>query len=296
MSPRIGWIYGLYHVDKPDKIRYVGKTVSRRGVKDRVYHHKYDAVKYQNKYPSQRWIRKHGPEKISFRILEEVPSDRINEAEIRWIEELRGRGDADLNVLPGGEGLTSEMVAGEKNPKSRMTWKRVREIRAEAALRYVPTMEVTEEFGVGWAAASKMLRNDSWYDPGYNPDLRITPLQNNATGSREDLTYNRRFSTEMVEEIRQKYLSGVPTSQLCSTYGTGTTSIYRVLFRSYGSEESRLACVKFKKSRVRGKLTQEQRDEIVRKVSEGRSKESVAREYGVTSHTVEYHLQRAKIE
>lgn len=295
MTGRTGWIYALYHVDDPDRIRYVGKTVSRRGVKDRVYHHKYDAQKYQNTYPSQAWIRKHGPEKISFKVLETAVENELNDLEIQWIAMLRELGQADLNALPGGEGVTSEMTSGEKNPKSRMTWARVREIRKEASTRYVPTIEVSEEFGVQWAAASKMLRNDSWYDPDYDPGLRITPVQNNSTGSQEDLTYNRRFSTEMVEEIRQKYLSGVSTSQLCSMYGTGTTSICRVLFRSYGSEESRLACVKFKKSRVRGKLTQDQRDEIVRKVSEGRSKESVAREYGVSPATITYHVRHAKI-
>src|SRR6478609_7048434 len=102
MENRIGWIYGLFDIEAPERIRYAGKTISRRGVADRVYHHVWGAKKLKVSVPSAYWIRKIGPGRVGYVVLEEVTSDKIDEAEIRWIRDLRSRGFADLNITEGG--------------------------------------------------------------------------------------------------------------------------------------------------------------------------------------------------
>lgn len=295
MSERIGWIYGLYLEGEPENIRYVGKTVSRRGVASRVYHHKYNARTTADPYPVYHWIRKHGDDAVRFRVLETTAQDRINESEIRLIREYRSRGLADLNILSGGDGVSSEEVTGEKNPKAKVTWAQVKAIREEAQKRYVPTTEISQKYGIQHAAASKILRNYSWYDPEYTPDTRISASDHAKNGD-SGFAHNRIFSDRQVDEVRKDYLSGATSKTLAKRYGIGQTSISRILFRDYGSEELRQECVSHQEKMRLKKLTADQIQEINTRVFEGEAKEALAREFNVAPGTIWYHVERAKIE
>lgn len=101
-------IYGLFHVDEPDRIRYVGQTT--KTARRRYKNHCNTAIREDGskdyRVPVHRWMRKHGVQKIEYTILQEVPRvEDLDDAETAWIEKLgtltRLRGGG-LNVSPGG--------------------------------------------------------------------------------------------------------------------------------------------------------------------------------------------------
>ena len=241
MEKRRGWIYGLYDIENPENIRYCGKTISRRGVSFRVYHHKWSARRFNTQMPSARWIRKIGEDRLGFRVLEEVSAEGIDGAEISWISRLRESGMADLNVLPGGDGTSSEAVTGEKNPRARVKKSQVQEIRARAVKQYVSPSEEASRLGINPAAVTKILNNTSWFDPGYDPATRITAKQEsrNPTGTHRVW---RAIPNSEVERIRRRYLQGDTIPEIIKSEGVPRTSLRRLLFESYGSEESREMC------------------------------------------------------
>lgn len=297
MTERIGWIYGLFDTEEPNRIRYGGKTLSRRGVADRIYHHIWGARKLNKPIPSAHWIRKIGGDRVGYVILEETTSDLIDEAEIRWIAELRSRGMADLNVTSGGDGQTSEQVSGEKNPRSKLTWDIVRSLREAAATDYVSTSEIARAYGLTPAAVSKILRNANWYDPQYNPKARLTVSDTNQNAEEDELVW-RTLTDSKVEELRHLYLSGVSVSEIVTLTSKPSTSVHRALFHKYGSEESRLACVA-KRGPVR-KMTKNTPDEvkasIVQRYRAGESQASLSRELGVSQATISLWVRHDRLK
>lgn len=287
MKERIGWIYGLFDIEEPNRIRYGGKTLSRRGVADRVYHHLWGARKLNRPIPSAHWIRKIGKDRVGYVILEETTADLIDEAEIRWIAELRSRGMADLNVTDGGDGQTSEQVSGEKNPRAKLTWDTIRSIRETATTNYVSTSQIARTYELTPASVSKILRNANWYDPQYNPNTRLTVSDTNQSAEEEELVW-RTLTDTKVEELRELYLSGVSVSEIVTLTGKPSTSVHRALFHKYGSEESRLACIA-KRGSAR-KMTKNTPDEvkaaIVQRYRAGESQASLSRELGVSQPTI----------
>lgn len=287
MKERIGWIYGLFDIEEPNRIRYGGKTLSRRGVTDRVYHHLWGAKKLNQSIPSAHWIRKIGGDRVGYVVLEETTADLIDEAEIRWIAELRSRGMADLNVTDGGDGQTSEQVSGEKNPRAKLTWDIVRSIRETVTTDYVPTSQIARTYELTPAAVSKILRNANWYDPQYNPNTRLTVSDTNQSAEEDALVW-RTLTDTKVEELRDLYLSGVSVSEIVTLTSKPSTSVHRALFHKYGSEESRLACVA-KRGSAR-KMTKSTPDEvkalIVQRYRAGESQASLSRELGVSQPTI----------
>ena len=291
MDTRQGWIYGLFNTEDPGKIRYVGQTRSRRGVSDRLYHHIYDAISLQRPYPVQRWIRKRGRDSISVIVLEEVSVPELDDREIHWITHYRALGQADLNLLSGGTGMPSDAMSGECNPKATLTWDIVRSLRVEAQSKYVSPRQVAALYGMTSAAISKVLLNQSWFDPEYDPSLRVghekaeTPLW-------------RALTDAEVEDVRQRYLSGVPITEIVRIYGVPRTTVTRCLFDLYGSEESRQACV-VKRGPVRPrppKISDSQKREAVSRYRAGESQGSIARDLGVTQGAISGWVTSGKLE
>lgn len=288
---RVAWVYGLKEKGS-DKIRYVGKTVSRRGVKDRVYHHKWGAENRFKGVPSQRWIRKIGSDRVEFEILEETTEELAGVLERQWIRTLKLRGEADLNITEGGDGRTSRETSGELNPRSVFTWSQVRELRERAKKEYVCSEREARKMGVTRSAVDKILRNTSWVDPDYNPGDRITYRTLNEDPLSRETVY-RRFSNKEVEDIRKKYLEGYTVDELAQEFETGGTTVRRILFEKYGSEESRNRCRAERESRVRGKIPKENLPLILKLHREGATYAEIARRFGVTPPTAKRYVERA---
>jgi len=77
-----------------------------------MFHRYYAGTRYQGApniydYPLYRWMRKHSVENIFVEVLEVVKGrELLNEAEVRWIEELGTFGANGLNQCAGGTSVT----------------------------------------------------------------------------------------------------------------------------------------------------------------------------------------------
>ena len=89
-------IYGLIDGGTLE-LRYVGKTT--HPIENRLRGHK--AGKGPNKHLN-RWL---ASTPVNVIVLERDPAD-LDEAEVRWIREMRERGARLLNILAGGQGWT----------------------------------------------------------------------------------------------------------------------------------------------------------------------------------------------
>ncbi|QGF20331.1 G-I-Y Y-I-G endonuclease [Gordonia phage Sixama] len=92
----MGVIYALHTGDYD--FRYVGQT--KHTSKYRLRRHKEAAV--AGTYPVHSWMRKHGISSIKIATLEEVDSEFLNFAEVKWISILRAEGKRLLNCDDGG--------------------------------------------------------------------------------------------------------------------------------------------------------------------------------------------------
>lgn len=119
-----GTIYGLLDAADMDcEIRYVGKTISP--ILARINNHKAGARRGDD-WASARWIRKIGPERVRFTIIESgVELDVLSDREIFWIRELNTyKSSRGLNSTPGGDGpaWTDESRAKASASKFGVKW------------------------------------------------------------------------------------------------------------------------------------------------------------------------------
>ncbi len=122
----IWWIYGLYDPDKPEEIRYVGKT--EKGLSSRLGEHIRDATRYGRAphVPRNRWIKKIFAQG-RLPILRQLdtglgihPYDWIV-SEQCWIAYYRFMGHGLLNVTAGGEGSIGQKHSAEVRAKMSLT-------------------------------------------------------------------------------------------------------------------------------------------------------------------------------
>lgn len=188
-------IYGLYHVDDPTRIRYVGQTC--RGINVRMRQHRHFA-KADEPFPVYRWIRKHGVDAVGVAVLEVVPSrSDLNVAEQRWIAQFGGI-KALLNAREGGmqagvsEATRAKMRAaklGVKQPPEQIA-KRVAHLVGHS---------VSDETRERIAVTKRGPRNPQW---GKSPSAETRERHLAATSRGEN--HGRSKATEaLVREIRQ---------------------------------------------------------------------------------------------
>lgn len=97
-------IYALVDPRDPEKIRYVGKT--NRPLHVRLCEHRKSAKMYD--YHVKRWVRKIMAEGVKPMIIElEIVEGNWQEAEVRWIEDMKRTGHRLCNETLGGEGRVS---------------------------------------------------------------------------------------------------------------------------------------------------------------------------------------------
>lgn len=234
-------IYGLYDLREPERTRYVGKSSGRRGVKDRIYHHKWLSRKETSILPSSRWIRKIGEENLGYRILRTSTKYTLDVDEIQTIAHYRRAGQADLNILEGGGGRSAESLLGDLNPNATATWETVRYLRERASREYVSTVEAGKYLGINSAAASKVLRNATWVDDDYDPNLRVRAPEGSSPW--------RSTPDKDVEGMRLDYLSGMKLSEVSRKWGRPLSTINRLVLQKHGSAESLKLCLEERKRR-----------------------------------------------
>ena len=101
----IGIVYGIYDEDKPDEVRYIGKTVG--GAKKRFDEHGYTPLTRE----TREWNKRVG-ERRNFLILDRVVVGRLNKTEQRWIRKALIDGHRLLNV----KGILDNIVLREFVP------------------------------------------------------------------------------------------------------------------------------------------------------------------------------------
>jgi hypothetical protein len=243
-----GFIYGLFDSRDPDRIRYVGQTRNRLGVKDRVYHHRWDSANRVSS-PVRRWILEIGQEHLKYRILSCVPKDILDHEEVWHISERRSLGQADLNMLDGGQGFSDGGFPGGENGNSRLTEEIVRDLRTRAPREYVSTAKEAKRLGVTPSTISKVLKNRSWFDPGYDPEARVSVQDHNSRSS-GDLVW-RSHSDSEIEDLRSRFLSGETLTEISRDTGTPVASVSRFLFHEYASETTRRECIRVRTAKGR---------------------------------------------
>lgn len=204
-----GVVYHVTHEREPDRVRYVGQTTL--GVTHRARGHWNDAGRYGNRTRMSAWLNKHRSERgsIRFEVVQTCYSrEELNAVEIAHIFELRGVGQADLNLTDGGEGhlgaefteghrrKISDASRGAKSHLAKTTWAVVRNAR-EDYIAGVKSNDVAKRYGLDPSNARKILRNVTWVDPNYSPPS-IEELGNRGEFS------NSRISWETVNEMRRR--------------------------------------------------------------------------------------------
>lgn len=110
-------IYYLFDKNDLSKTpRYIGKT--KHLLKRRLYEHIWYCKRYQAKKYLNNWLNS-----INFNadigLVEECDHSIWQEREIYWIAYYRSIGDNLTNTTEGGEGVDSESLAYDKNPKAK---------------------------------------------------------------------------------------------------------------------------------------------------------------------------------
>lgn len=223
MNPYV--IYGIYHVDTPEHIRYGGQTTV--GLEKRKRGH-LSAARTGSTLLSSTWIRDNG-ENVRFRVLAEAEDrNELNDLEIFWIAHLKAVGQAELNLLPGGGNSPRDWVPSDELRKrwsdqrryggvasTKLSVDEVLEIRMLSAQGF-PDKEIASLFEGGVQCVGHILRGESW---GYLPWAEGTAPRNNP--ARPQIT------VQEWDEICTGLASGKSVNSMAEKVGVSRTTINR---------------------------------------------------------------------
>lgn len=190
-----GWLYGVYHILEPNRLRYAGITTV--SIKSRSHGHwsnaKIDRPGKTHYGPIRSWLKKHldSREDVEFREIGYFDAvEELKKAEIDLIAESRKVGECDLNLTDGGEGgngwkhteeskrKLSEAFSGDKNP---MYGRNRRELMAYALTFKGPVTEemksnLSEKMLAHWSERPEKRESYSNRVKGYWEEGRMTPI------------------------------------------------------------------------------------------------------------------------
>ena len=231
-----GVVYVVVDKREPDRVRYVGRTVQDLSL--RVRDHWRGSDKLPGAFPNWLKSRQHRKEDVLFKVESFHPSvDELNEAEIEAIRHYRGIDQADLNMTDGGDGAVGlqwtdrrkethnrRVRRGEEHYNHKLTWDNVRAIREEASESTVKSTRLSEKYGVSVATVTEVLRNETWFDPNYNPqNWKKTPYSG-------ETARNARLTKEQVSSIRKtRQERYIPAREMSQEYGVSKDMIQRIL-------------------------------------------------------------------
>lgn len=191
------YIYGLFDVAEPDRIRYVGKTIAT--LRKRMTGH-WGAARH-NGYsrPIGKWLQKRSPSEVG--IVEICRAENLQDLDLLEIEQIafyRSKGMADLNILDGGGGGTG--------------FKHSEEYKAKLSVART---------GMKFSSESKKKMSDSAKEKfAQNPELGKLHGQKVAKLSEKDVT-----------EIRSRFQSGESRFSIAEDYPVSPGNIWMIVSR-----------------------------------------------------------------
>lgn len=203
----MGAIYGLHAAD--GRIRYIGQTSG--DVRTRFYQHKTNAKLAKLPFALYKWMRKHGIENIKYRILEEVPDDALNPAEIEWIAALREMGFYLLNHSSGG--------AAQRG------FKHTPEARAKMSASKVGKRTGSDNHAWGKPKSQNVRDKISASKTGKPWSNKRRAVAKPRRGEENNLA---RLTEAQVLSIHERANSGGNWKQICDEYGIGVSHYYRI--------------------------------------------------------------------
>lgn len=232
-------IYGLRCLCHPEAgVRYVGQTT--QGVIRRLQDHRKGSRR--PKWAVQRWIQKHGEQRIIADVLEvfEDPA-LLNSAETKWIDRLRtfcDWGEGGLNLTRGGDHATIDSVQAREKARlansgeqswSKLTWVSVSEIRHKYASGSHTVSELMDEYEVSRDTISSVVRNKRWIDVTY-----VAPDPGNLKSGRKKPLIARKshewIPRELVGEIRTRYNDGNESvERIAASVGYSSPTVSRIV-------------------------------------------------------------------
>jgi len=120
---------------------------------------------------------------------------------------------------------------GEKNPKSKLNWEKVKEIRDKYLSGKFTSVKLGKEYGVAPNTILGIIENKSWKNDDYNVDFdKIREIKRRNLSGKGGNNYGARLSWDRVEKIRSKYLSGnFSLSKLATKYEVSKDVISRIV-------------------------------------------------------------------
>jgi hypothetical protein len=215
-----GVIYGIYHVNRPDLVRYVGQT--SRTLEERAREHRGNAGRMERLERPQkvaRWMADVGGENVDFFILEEARDyDHLQSLEEKWIRRLWSYGMADLNVDPGGSSTPRGEMSIETKKKiakarSRFTEADVLQMQ-ELHLRGWMTKEIADYYNSPSPTIQRILRGERW------SWVRLPGFAYTST--------HWKLAPDDVRAIRERLCSGETHQSIAEGYGVSRENISRI--------------------------------------------------------------------
>lgn len=284
-------IYGLRCLCHPEEgFRYIGQ--SRKGVHHRLVKHRSLSRDAAPKWAVHKWIKKHGETKVVSDLLEAVddPED-LNSAEEKWIRKYQTYaplGLGGLNLTRGGdyavmESEESRQKARDKNSGeqswSKLTWEKVREIRALYPKGTHTVGEMATLYGVTSGAVSMVIRGHTWVDPDY--------VFQELT---ERVAKHHKLNRSAAKEIRRLFSEGLATRlELTSMFDVSEGAIGDIIYnRSYqdATYDPPLVTTPQGSRNARTRLSEEQVSEILLLIADGLSDQQISDSYPIGSSGV----------
>ena len=238
-------IYGLFALDEPHRIRYIGLTT--QGLKTRLTQHLSDG-EVRARLPVHLWIKKHGRASIGAIVLAtaEDPAE-LPALEMALIAEHGGDRDELLNRTDGGEGPNGYVYTEEHREKQRQarigfvnseeTLKRMsksafaswqnNEERREKVRKNAP--HLNEVRGAAQAALAKLREDPEW--ERRLQEKRIASLRGNPASMRSMALSRSKLSEAEVLEIRRRADAGEGCVALGKAFDVSPSVASRIALR-----------------------------------------------------------------
>lgn len=222
-----GYIYGIYDVGDPARIRYVGQTTKTIRARYMDHWHTLSATQRGKRKPTALtcWLGKRPRSQVGVTEISRHDSQaELDRAEIDLIASFRASGMADLNIAAGGgigplsertKKLLREANAGENSLVSKLTWAKVSELR-NAYISGVEVKDIAEMAPeIGSAQLTRILRNRRWVDENYVPPPPRTTAKINMA---------------IAKEMRNRRVEGfIPRREMAEEYGVSVVLVDKVL-------------------------------------------------------------------
>lgn len=308
-------------------VRYVGQTVIGNPNR-RLNQHRCESRSDKAYLAVHLWMRKHIPENVTMKILGEYPENELNEEETNWISKLGTFRDDS----PDGLNLTRDGLGSEITDKSRRNQKE--KLRRSLSEKFESTVtqggklgsleEVISNARNMWLSGArvrdvsgylstkhdqrvrKILRNEEFFDPEYDPSQRVNPIGTPTNGKRAE-------KWERAREIRRVWLEGEKTGkEIAREHGIDHTTVWNIVNnRTYkdptyqntrgrsvpGSVRNKISkglkgvpkpdgFGKRGESNVLAKLSEKDALDVIQRIHSGQSGRDIARIYNVTESTI----------